>query len=140
MTTSRWQSLTIAAALTLVLPGALAAQEAAAGLTPDPALARKGQSLWNSRGCTGCHSIGHGKRSGPDLAGVLERRDIGWVRRWLKNPPEMMQTDSIAQALLAQFNNTKMPNLRLSDQDIESLLHFIATETEKHRQQTAGSQ
>lgn len=140
MTTSRWQSLTIAAALTLVLPAALAAQEAAAGLTPDPALARKGQSLWNSRGCTGCHSIGHGKRSGPDLAGVLERRDIGWVRRWLKNPPEMMQTDSIAQALLAQFNNTKMPNLRLSDQDIESLLHFIATETEKHRQQTAGSQ
>ena len=71
MATSRWQSLTVAAVLTLAFPAALAAQEAA-GLTPDPAQAKKGQSLWNSRGCTGCHSIGHGKRSGPDLAGVLE--------------------------------------------------------------------
>ena len=139
MATSRWQSLMFTAALTLAFPAALAAQEAA-GLTPDPAQAKKGQSLWNSRGCTGCHSIGHGKRSGPDLAGVLERRELGWLRRWLKNPTQMLETDSVAQALLAQYNNTKMPNLRLSDADIESLLQFIAAESEKHRQQQAGSQ
>jgi mono/diheme cytochrome c family protein len=131
MATSRFQSLTIAAALTLLLPAALAAQEAA-GLTPDPAQAKKGQSLWNSRGCTGCHSIGGGKRSGPDLAGVLERRELGWLRRWLKNPTQMLETDSLAQAMLAQYNNTKMPNMRLSDADIESLLQFIASESAKH--------
>lgn len=138
MATTRWQSLLVVAALTLV-PAALAAQEAATGLTVDPALARKGQSLWNNRGCTGCHSIGGGKRSGPDLAGVLERRELGWLRRWLKNPTEMLETDSLAQAMLAQYNNTKMPNLRLSDQDVEALLQFVAAESEKHRQQ-AGSQ
>jgi len=139
MTTWRRQSLMIAAALTLALPAALAAQEAAAGLTPDPALAQKGKGLWNSRGCTGCHSIGGGKRSGPDLNGVLERRELGWLRRWLKNPTQMLETDSTAQAMLAQYNNTKMPNMRLSDADVESLLQFIAAESEKHRQQ-AGSQ
>lgn len=138
MATSRWQSLMFTAALTLAFPAALAAQEAA-GLTPDPAQAKKGQSLWNSRGCTGCHSIGHGKRSGPDLAGVLERRELGWLRRWLKNPTQMLETDSVAQALLAQYNNTKMPNLRLSDADIESLLQFIASESAKHAR-PAGSQ
>ncbi len=125
----RWQTLAVAAALALV-PAALAAQES--GLTVDPAMAKKGQSLWNSRGCTGCHTIGGGKRSGPDLAGVLQRRDLDWVRRWLKNPPAMMESDSIAMALLAEYNNTKMPNLRLNDRDIESLLHFIASESEKH--------
>jgi cbb3-type cytochrome oxidase cytochrome c subunit len=139
MATSRWRSFVVAAALTQALPATLAAQEAAAGLTPDPALAQKGKGLWNSRGCTGCHSIGGGKRSGPDLAGVLERRELGWLRRWLKNPTQMLETDSLAQAMLAQYNNTKMPNMRLSDADIESLLQFIAAESEKHRQQ-AGSQ
>ena len=132
MTTTRWQSLMVGAALALVLPAGLAAQEAAAGLTPDAAQAKKGQSLWNSRGCTGCHSIGGGKRSGPDLAGVLERRELGWLRRWLKNPTQMLETDSLAQAMLAQYNNTKMPNMRLSDADIESLLQFIASESAKH--------
>jgi len=125
----RWQSLAVAATLALV-PAALAAQES--GLTVDPAMAKKGQSLWNSRGCTGCHTIGGGKRSGPDLAGVLQRRDLDWVRRWLKNPTEMLDSDSIAMAMLADYGNTKMPNLRLTDQDIESLLHFIAAESEKH--------
>lgn len=139
MTTWRWQSLMVGVALTLVLPAGLAAQEAAAGLTPDPAQAKKGQSLWNNRGCSGCHSIGGGKRSGPDLAGVLERRELGWLRRWLKNTTEMLETDSLAQAMLAQYNNTKMPNLRLSDAEVESLLQYIAAESEKHRQQ-AGSQ
>ena len=139
MATSRWQSLIVGAALALVLPAGLAAQEAAATLTPDPAQAKKGQSLWNNRGCTGCHSIGGGKRSGPDLAGVLERRELGWLRRWLKNTTEMLETDSLAQALLAQYNNTKMPNLRLSDAEVESLLQFIAAESAKHAQ-SAGSQ
>lgn len=126
--TVRWHSLVVAAALAFV-PAALAAQEE--GITVDPALAKKGQSLWNSRGCTGCHSIGGGKRSGPDLAGVLERRELDWLRRWLKNTTEMLESDSIAMAMLAEYNNTKMPNLRLTDANVEALLHYIASETEK---------
>lgn len=137
--TVRWRSLAVAAAL-VVVPAALAAQEEGVtqeeGITVDPALAKKGQSLWNSRGCTGCHSIGGGKRSGPDLAGVLERRELDWLRRWLKNTTEMLESDSIAMAMLAEYNNTKMPNLRLTDANVEALLHYIASETEK----VAGSQ
>jgi len=120
----------------LVLGGStLAAQDSTNGgsscLQPDAAMAKRGQSLFSSRGCVGCHSIGQGKRSGPDLAGVTEHRDLGWLRRWLKNPTAMFETDSIAKALLAQYNNTRMPNLRLKDDEVEALLHYIAQESRR---------
>src|SRR5882672_10699770 len=97
--------------------GTMAAQQAT--LQVDAAVAKRGQSLFQSRGCTGCHSIGKGKRSGPDLAGVTQRRSLEWLRRWIKNPTIMFETDSTAKALLAQFNDTKMPNLRLKDDEVE---------------------
>ncbi|HEY7686006.1 MAG TPA: cytochrome c [Gemmatimonadales bacterium] len=119
-------ALVVAGALLFATAPALSAQES---FTVDSSLAKRGKSLWANRGCIGCHSIGGGKRSGPDLAGVLERRDHGWLRRWLKNPTPMFETDSLAQALLAQYNNTKMPNPRLTEQEIEALLNFIAQES-----------
>ncbi|HEV8303440.1 MAG TPA: cytochrome c [Gemmatimonadales bacterium] len=109
--------------------GTAAAQAPACAVQPDAALAKRGQSLFSSRGCVGCHSIGQGKRAGPDLAGVTQRRDLDWLRRWMKNPTPMFETDSLAKALLAQFNNTRMPNLRLKDDEVEALLHYIAQES-----------
>lgn len=109
--------------------GTATAQQAT--LQVDAAAAKRGQSLFQSRGCTGCHSIGKGKRSGPDLAGVTQRRDLDWLRRWLKNPTPMFDTDSIAKALLAEYNNTRMPNLRLKDDEVDALLHYIQQESEK---------
>jgi mono/diheme cytochrome c family protein len=126
-----WKGSLAAGLLVLGTAGTLAAQDSSASscLVPDAAMAKRGQSLFNSRGCTGCHSIGGGKRSGPDLAGVTEHRDVAWLRRWLKNPTVMFETDSLAKALLAQYNNTRMPNLRLKDDEVESLLHYIAQES-----------
>jgi hypothetical protein len=51
--------------------------------------------------------------------------------RFVRNPTVMFETDSLARALLAESHNIKMPNLRLSEQDVEALLHFIAQETER---------
>lgn len=108
--------------------GTAAAQD---GMQVDAAAAKRGQSLFQNRGCTGCHSIGKGKRSGPDLAGVTQRRSLEWLRRWLANPTPMFDTDSTAKALLAEFNNTKMPNLRLKPDEVEALLNYIQQESEK---------
>lgn len=130
----RWLGGSLVAGL-LVLGGAtLAAQDSTAAATsnclqPDAAMAKRGQSLFSSRGCVGCHSVGGGKRSGPDLAGVTERRDLAWLRRWLKNPTVMFESDSLAKALLAQYNYTRMPNLRLKDDEVEALLHYVAQES-----------
>ncbi|HXF95019.1 MAG TPA: cytochrome c [Gemmatimonadales bacterium] len=121
------------------LSSGVAAQEAAGTFTVDASLAKRGQSVWNNRGCAACHAIGEGKRAGPDLAGVLERRDHGWLRRFLTNPPEMLETDSLARALLAEYNNTKMPNLRLKEPEIEAVLHYIAQQSEKAKEKQGGS-
>lgn len=119
-----------------LLASEIHAQEAAApdgkgSFTVDEALAKKGKSLWTAKGCMGCHTIGRGPVAGPDLAGVLDRRSADWVRRFVKDPNAMFDTDSTAQALLRQFNNTKMPNLKLTDAEIDALLHYIAQESQK---------
>jgi mono/diheme cytochrome c family protein len=101
--------------------------------TVDPALAKKGRSMFASKGCNGCHSVGGGKRAGPDLAGVSERRDAEWLKKFLKDPPMMLTTDSIAMAMLTEYKNVKMPNMKLSDADIDALLHYIAEETAKKK-------
>jgi len=111
----------------------IATQSAAqtATLQPDAALAKRGRSLFTNRGCEACHSIGKGKRAGPDLAGVMERRDLDWLRRWLKNTTAMLESDSTAKALLAEYNGVRMPAQKLADADIEALLQYIAQESAK---------
>jgi len=91
--------------------------------------AKAGAAVWTQRACAACHTIGKGKALGPDLAGVLERRERAWLVRWLKEPDVMLNTDSTAMALLAESNGIKMPNLGLTDAEIEALLHYLAQES-----------
>jgi len=130
MTQRSWQSLLLAGLLVIGL-APLAAQGAPCRLPVDTALAKRGEALFSSRACVGCHSIGKGKRVGPDLAGVTATRDLDWLRRWLKNPTAMLATDSLAKALLKQNNNVAMPMLRLADDEVEALIHYIARESGK---------
>lgn len=97
-------------------------------LVPDPALAKGGKSKFASSGCSACHSIGKGKIVGPDLNGVFERRTLEWIKSWLKNPGAMLETDDAAKAMLKEYNGIMMPDLKLTDDDIEALIHYIASE------------
>jgi protein SCO1/2 len=72
-----------------------------------------------------------GRSAGPDLAGLFERRTLDWATRFLKNTPEMLETDSIAKALLDDFKKMKMPQVKLTDNDIQAVLHYIAQESDK---------
>ncbi len=127
----RWLIGLLVAWLCVLGAGASAAQDAACVLRTDSTLAKRGEALFGSRACVGCHSIGKGKRVGPDLAGVTAQRDLDWLRRWLKNPTAMLATDSLAKTLLAQYNNVAMPALRLADDEVEALLHYLARESGK---------
>lgn len=92
----------------------------------DPALAKRGKTLFTSRGCNACHNVGKaGKMSGPDLAGVTERRSQDWLKRFLKDPNQMIGSDSIADAMVVAWKNVKMPNVHLSDSDIAALLSYL---------------
>jgi nitrite reductase (NO-forming) len=88
---------------------------------PD-ALAGKG--IFESK-CLACHSIGQGRKLGPDLAGVSKQRDAAWLTRWLKDPDSMLKSDEHAKAMLKQYNNIPMPNQSLTDADIRQIIKYF---------------
>jgi mono/diheme cytochrome c family protein len=115
----------------VALGGSVEPLAAQGAVSVDPALARRGQRLFAERGCAGCHSIGKGKRAGPDLAGVTERRELTWVRMFLKETDRMLEEDSIAVALLREYNNQRMKIPKLSDQEIDALINYIVQQTQR---------
>lgn len=117
--------------LVALLLGAAASGAAAQGMTVDAAKAKRGKTVYQNR-CLACHTIGKGKAAGPDLKGVLERRDVEWVRRWLKSTSDMQVSDSIGQALVAEYRGMKMPDLKLADADIDAVINFLAQATSMH--------
>lgn len=73
----------------------------AVAATPTDPDAVKGQLEFQSK-CLACHSIGGGKKLGPDLAGVTKRRTERWLTAWLKAPDRMLQSDADAKQTDAQ--------------------------------------
>jgi cytochrome c551/c552 len=109
--------------------------EAQGGLRVDPALATRGKVVYERNGCYACHGMGR-VLAGPDLAGVTERRDVAWLRRWLKDTNNMLESDPQARAMLEQWRFVKMPQIKLSDRDIDALLHYMTQETQRIRSAT----
>ncbi|MEF3074039.1 SCO family protein [Methylobacter sp. Wu1] len=90
-----------------------------------PELSR-GEDLYRSR-CDSCHSLGAEGGLGPGLSGVTEKREHAWLARWLKEPDQMLaEKDSVAMQLFDKYNEVPMPNLKLSDADVEALIAYMA--------------
>ncbi len=54
------------------------------------------------------------RSQGPQLVGIGSKSDVNWIYAWIKNPK--------------QYNpRTKMPNLRLSDQEAADIAAYLAT-------------
>jgi mono/diheme cytochrome c family protein len=98
-----------------------------AAFVVDKGLAKTGKTVWSAKGCMGCHMIGK-KLAAPDLNGLYERRTAEWVKSWLKNPEPMFETDAAVQAMVKEYNGLKMPNMKLTDAQIDQVMHYIASE------------
>ncbi|MGH7355013.1 MAG: multicopper oxidase domain-containing protein, partial [Candidatus Rokuibacteriota bacterium] len=92
--------------------------------TPRDPAAMQGKVDFESK-CLACHSVGQGRKLGPDLAGVTKRRDDAWLSRWLKSPDKMLETDPAAKAMLKEYNNLPMPNQNLSDTEVRQYLRYF---------------
>lgn len=75
--------------------------------------------------CMACHSVGQGKKLGPDVLGVTKRRSEAWLAKWLRAPEKMLETDPDAKAMLKEYNNLPMPNQSLSEREISQYLKYF---------------
>ncbi len=103
---------------------------------PVPGDVARGQKLVGELGCLGCHVIDErvadlslpkelkpymdvwayrrARSQGPQLAGLGSKTTAGWVYAWVKDPKKY-------------HPGTKMPNLRLSDQEAADLAAYLVT-------------
>lgn len=94
--------------------------------------AEKGEAVFKEKGCTACHTIGGGKLSGPDLAGVTERREEEWLKEWIKSPDKMIMTDPIAKEMLKEYF-VPMPNQGLTDEEVDEIIVYLKYEDSKNK-------
>ena len=92
----------------------------------------KGRYIFTTH-CAACHTIGHGDKIGPDLLGVTNVRDHTWLARFISAPDKVLaEKDPIATALFKKYNEVNMPNLRLADIDLHSLIDFLERQSAAH--------
>jgi len=95
------------------------------GTPPAGSSSETGRKIFNEE-CQSCHTIGGGDLVGPDLKGVLEKRDREWVARFIGSPDWVIaEGDPIALELLDEFFGAEMPNLALTEEDVELIMVFL---------------
>jgi len=88
----------------------------------DPEAAR-GKLAFETK-CVLCHSMGGGKKVGPDLQGVTKRHADAWLTKWLLETEKMQQSDPVAKELVSKYR-MPMPNPGLKGAEVQDLLKFF---------------
>jgi nitric oxide reductase subunit C len=74
----------------------------------------QGKRVWHKYNCNDCHTIlGIGGYYSPDMTKVYSSRGENWLKTFLKNPES------------PDPNRRKMPNQKLSDDEIKKLIAFF---------------
>jgi len=75
--------------------------------------------------CSACHTIGGGRRVGPDLQGVNDRHPPEWQLKWVASSQGLVRSgDPAAVALFHEFN-IPMPDVALPPDEIRAVLEYI---------------
>jgi mono/diheme cytochrome c family protein len=95
------------------------------------AQAESGAELFQAK-CFACHTVGGGKRVGPDLLGIGDRRSESWLIEYIKSPQAMVDKgDPDAKAAFAAFAPVVMPDQEMTDEQIRAVLEYIASDAAK---------
>ena len=93
---------------------------------------KPGQALF-IKACASCHTVGRGDKVGPDLAGLMARRDRAWVQAYLMSPDALRAAkDPVAMTLREKFPAVRMPTLGLSETDVADLVSYLGSRELAH--------
>jgi mono/diheme cytochrome c family protein len=108
-------------------------------LFPAPVRAQQAAEYFREN-CAGCHTIGGGPRTGPDLKGIAGRRDRAWLLHLLENPQGLIASrDPQALRLVEQSHGAIMPaSAGMTLEMANQLLDLIAAESKLPHSQFAG--
>jgi len=120
-----------AGAATATLPPGLDDGPRAAASEANEALAKQGEALFQSKGCSACHAFGK-RVTCPDLAGVTRRRTAAWMESQILHPDLMVKQDPTSRALFAQYA-LQMPKQGLTPEEAKAVVEFF-----KHKDHEAG--
>jgi mono/diheme cytochrome c family protein len=119
--------LATASAFASVAVAASAASAAGAPSETPPV----GAALFSER-CSACHNIGGGVKIGPDLLGVVQRRNKSWFGRFVRGPAAAIDGgDPIAAELYKKFQPVRMPDQPLTDAEVDGVWAYFAACTTK---------
>jgi len=88
----------------------------------DVNLATTGEKIYGVK-CSGCHKLTDEKLVGPGWKGVTDRRSSEWIMNFITNTSVMLDSDLVAQAMMATCL-VRMPNQSLSDDEAREVLEF----------------
>lgn len=119
------RALLVAATVTLITASARAADEAA---------------TYFRQNCMSCHTIGGGRLVGPDLKDVTQRRDKGWLQKFVANPKSYLDGgDPYVAKLKEDARGAVMPNIAgIDEARALALLEMIERESKLPKSQFAG--
>jgi mono/diheme cytochrome c family protein len=88
----------------------------------------RGQQLYQQM-CAGCHTIGGGRRAGPDLDNVTEQRDQEWIVETIVDPgARHARGDPTAQELQREYG-MQMPDLGVTEPQALDLIAYIGAQS-----------
>ena len=93
--------------------------------------AADGKKVFAAHSCTTCHSVGKegSAQTGPNLAGVTQRRDTAWLKKWMKNP-DAMKNDPFIEKMDSKYHSV-MPIVDSSDAEVDSLFAYLGSAENK---------
>lgn len=88
--------------------------------------AAAGETLFKNN-CSQCHAATSDVVVGPGLAGVEDRRDFAWLKKWINNPMAVVQSgDKYAVDLYEKYNKTQMTSFpSFGDKEVKDVLAYV---------------